>query len=576
MAKFYIPDFGIQKNIIKALSNYKQLNALNKGVGIEYENLMLVLGNNSNIFRTYFKEEQSGRFRDSNFSDYIKQVANQGADITISSKYGLEKTMESFKNVPNVTGFSCNNGAYVMAFDKNGHEHILRDEKISPTAIKAIEQVLAKYSIGNNGINFFTSVSGLDKSYSSLLGVSRVVSGPFANFRANRINKKGNSGFAVPKSLYKKIISANAEITNTDTQFNPNLYESSKSAAYGFTVSALLGDKLDYKGKSVNFNIYENQRFLPKLLKKDKQSIQATKLQKQKAINMQVVAALVNAEPSLRSLYENEIALTFTEDGIKIVPKGCDKVSADALIAKFRGKELSNVQRIVSEVDELSKSIPLSNIIANADKLNADNFNELGLIKNFSSFPVEFCDIPNLSTVNTHSINISSSLGKDNNIIDGCKENLVKIKNNHTLRKFKEDAEDRLLINPKTSAEQKLKDGIEEFKNSNPEATDEQIEEETKRIKEKLEKEEQDIRAQIDKLSINDIKKEMPEKIIDSNGYSLTNYEQILKKMNVLNKASDVRKKSAEEVQHNDFSDYENFINGDNQQQNNGGPVMGG
>ena len=117
---------------------------------------------------------------------------------------------------------------------------------------------------------------------------------------------------------------------------------------------------------------------------------------------------------------------------------------------------------------------------------------------------------------------------------------------------------------------------IEEFKNSNPEATDEQIEEETKRIKEKLEKEEQDIRAQIDKLSINDIKKEMPEKIIDSNGYSLTNYEQILKKMNVLNKASDVRKKSAEEVQHNDFSDYENFINGDNQQQNNGGPVMGG
>ena len=120
MAKFYIPNFGIQKNIIKALSNYKQLNALNKGVGIEYENLMLVLGNNSNIFRTYFKEEQSGRFRDSNFSDYIKQVANQGADITISSKYGLEKTIESFKNVPNVTGFSCNNGAYVMAFDKNG------------------------------------------------------------------------------------------------------------------------------------------------------------------------------------------------------------------------------------------------------------------------------------------------------------------------------------------------------------------------------------------------------------------------------------------------------------------------
>ena len=46
--------------------------------------------------------------------------------------------------------------------------------------------------------------------------------------------------------------------------------------------------------------------------------------------------------------------------------------------------------------------------------------------------------------------------------------------------------------------------------------------------------------------------------------------------MNVLNNASDVRKKSAEEVQRNDFSDYENFINGDNQQQNNGGPVMGG
>ena len=528
MAKFKMPNMGFQRDILVALQRYKTRQKLNTTESGGFQDTMLVLGNNSNQFRRFFQTKQDGVFREPGFNDYVTKVAKEGADVSISSKYGLKKTIASFENVPNVKGFSCNNGAYVVATDNMGRDMVLRNKKISPTAINALEKVITAYCMQDSANFYSVSLSGLYESYSNVTPNYVIISGPFAKFRANRYNKRAKDGsFALPKSLTKTQINKNNEISNFDATFNPEMYNLTKNNAYGLTISAVSKDRLAYKGSKVGVDL-STGTFTPKLFKASKPEMSTIRTNEQLASNMGLINALVNAPLEIRKLYEDEISITFTEEGLRLVPIGCDKASADILIAKAHGKSPNYVQRLVSEIDELTSSIPLKTVINNKElPKNCAEF-----LKKYATLPVEFCDKPNITFALSRMDNISRIKNAKSDLAEICINNLVNTKNNDTLQRFKEDAES--LMVDKLSKKRKVI--LDEFKKNNPDATTEQLNAKRAEVTKLLEDEEKVDMEKIKKLKLTSLPQE---KVINNEHIDFSSYGMILEKLKALVKAKE-------------------------------------
>lgn len=311
----------------------------------------------------------------------LRTTKQNGGTIFVNSNYGptsAENFGRRMRTGQTSAVYSCNCGTYVYSIDANGKKTILQDKTIPRTAVDAILGLL------NNETNII-SMHALDRTYTTQqinAGTDDDLYQDLGWFRSHKLKKFAKKN----RALFR--------IYGYQDDYG---FQVAKDKAYGITISPIVHDSQVRDGESgIKHHALatSDSKFVsglgegvlfPKLKFATEKDRQQLIISQQLQGIKRTIEILNNAPKDVKAKFENEVDFLITGQGLRIVPKGCSKLSAIDLVGAVKdvnkkqialfgaGPEDFCMQLSLEEAAAAFESGNLANLIKTSDTIEGDS-----------------------------------------------------------------------------------------------------------------------------------------------------------------------------------------------------------
>ncbi len=413
--KKYIIEFRpkkFEKNVNKAIVNYSIRKSVLKSADTKFKtNQIISLSTDISQVSNANSVKQTLKLPELKFKDVVNLAESRGGLVVVNSSSGLESTRKKAGKTFNHSFVSCNCGAYIEEVNDDGTRTVIKNNKIPKSAVTTILDVL-------NSEKNVISISDLNNTYTT----ERIVDKPSST---NVLQKIINFYTSIK---FKNYAQKSLKALKYNPEPNDEGFLMAMDSAYGITVTPVVDNPNAFKNVNIESGLQKGLLFpvIKHNSDKDKENLLFTS-----QINSMVetVLTLANQPEAIRKKYENEIDILITSNGIRIVPKGCNKISSIQTIQAGMGIDKEKVSLLGGASEDFIKSVSLEDV-RNVKASDAKGFLS-GLIKT----PQQYT-----STQQITSFIPSQKSGLNNFILSLALQNMANNCNALNLNKLKDDA----------------------------------------------------------------------------------------------------------------------------------------